>query len=539
MHRLKEKRKDILYRWETATGYLFGFLFVLSFLVGQSLREGNELDGRTWIILFGSAILSDLVVGTGVNFLLKGIKKFFSVKGQKSKWTNRQLFLWNYVGFLGFQVPVFLAYYPGLFAYDVAYQIPQKIGSYTTWQPLAHTLLLQLFYSLGGLIGNRTLGMAFYTVFQMCIFDAALAYFMLYMHRKRIRKSICYIIFFMMALLPIYSVLVISMTKDVLFSASFLVLFLSLIYFEEDTDNMEKTECYILFILSLTGVCVFRNNGIYAVAVMALIGCIHYKKEERKRFFRVALIGLLCAFIVTEAMLWGTQAKKGSANELMSVPYQQVARVYITESDQLTEVEKKWIKSMFPTVQNYNPYVSDAVKNSSNAIDRKKWFAKVYFQLLVKYPQRYVEAFLLNTMGYWYILDTSSAEIYGYGSAIRQGYFLTDTKEGFDIVHTSYFPALEDLYQYLFCENHYQEIPLGALLFSLAFYFWLILLGTIYAWQHNMKQAVTPLALLLPFLLTLYAGPCALVRYAFPYILCVPPLYILVFHEDTVCQKRE
>ena len=50
----------------------------------------------------------------------------------------------------GFQLacwtPIFLAYYPGLFTYDVAAQIPQQMGSYTTHHPLLHTIYLQFFY---------------------------------------------------------------------------------------------------------------------------------------------------------------------------------------------------------------------------------------------------------------------------------------------------------------------------------------------------------------------------------------------------------
>lgn len=89
-------------------------------------------------------------------------------------------------------IPVFLAYYPGLFAYDVMSQIPQKIGTYSTHHPLLHTLYLQFFYYI---IGNRicksfNIGIACATLVQMAIFSAMLSFTHSYLRRIKIHYKI-------------------------------------------------------------------------------------------------------------------------------------------------------------------------------------------------------------------------------------------------------------------------------------------------------------------------------------------------------------
>ncbi len=66
-------------------------------------------------------------------------------------------------------LPVFLAYYPGIFAYDVMDQIPQKAGSYNTHHPLIHTLYLQFFYYYVGkyIFNNYNIGIALASIVQI------------------------------------------------------------------------------------------------------------------------------------------------------------------------------------------------------------------------------------------------------------------------------------------------------------------------------------------------------------------------------------
>ena len=76
---------------------------------------------------------------------------------------------------------VFLAYFPGIFGYDVEGQLGQHIKGYTTHHPLAHTILLEKFYNL--VVDNRNFGMALYTICQMSFLALCNAFLILFLKR--------------------------------------------------------------------------------------------------------------------------------------------------------------------------------------------------------------------------------------------------------------------------------------------------------------------------------------------------------------------
>lgn len=120
-------------------------------------------------------------------------------------------------------LPVLLAYYPGLFAYDVGFQIYQEMGTYNVHHPLIHTFILQFFYYVVGerFMGSYNRGMVCYTLFQMLILAMAIAYMHLFLHRMKAGRKSKIVILIFTGMFPVYSVLSISMTKDIIFAAFF------------------------------------------------------------------------------------------------------------------------------------------------------------------------------------------------------------------------------------------------------------------------------------------------------------------------------
>ena len=94
---------------------------------------------------------------------------------------------------------------------------------------------------------------------------------------------------------------------------------------------------------------------------------------------------------------------------MLSVPFQQTAR-YVKEYDnEVTDEEREIIDKVlkYDTLANrYVPERSDAVKNKYNkdatSEDLKNYF-KVWFRQFFKHPNVYVEAFLNNYYGYFYL----------------------------------------------------------------------------------------------------------------------------------------
>lgn len=330
------------------------------------------------------------------------------------------------------------------------------------------------------------------------------------------------------------------MTKDVFFTGFMGMLCVCLFYWEKQPSHYNALRNIILYIIAITGVILFRNNGIYAVVLSFGIGLgtLVIKKKNFKYLWST-LIGIIFALIISNALSLILSAEKGSGNEALSLPYQQMSYVYHVENEKLSENELSEILEIIPNVVNYNPYLSDQVKGNATGNQNMEMLFSCYIKLFQKYPIDYLQAFLQHNLGYFYIGDETHSTIYGKTIEGREGYLLTDTKGGFDVVHVSYFPALEKLYEYLYTTNEYQNLFVLKWLCSPATYFWMIFLLFVYLLDMK-RTGILTFSLVGSFILTLFAGPGVLIRYAFPYIVCVPILLAAVLSEkNNERPKRE
>ena len=434
-------------------------------------------------------------------------------------------------------LPVFLAYYPGIFAYDVMDQIPQKAGSYNTHHPLIHTLYLQFFYYYVGkyIFNNYNIGIALASIVQMGLFSLMLSFSHLYLRRVGLCKTLRILLIILNGILTVFSMLALSMTKDTLFAGFVSLMFTFLCYqLTPDLQSFFERCLYkIFYIISVVGVITLRNNGIYPVAILAVILSIGMLK--RRNSFHIlcyTVFGLLTGITFLICLKNNLHATPGSKNEMLSLPYQQLACAYIDNHNKMSEDELLSIVNIIPDVDNYNPCLSDNIKFSAKGADNIKYLIATYIHIGFKYPQSYLKSFFVHNAGYFGLTDTSFSRIYG--TTNRQGIFLSDTKDGFGIEHTSYFPELENLYERLYTSNAYEYVFGLNLLCHPAFYMWLICFSTLCIVIRKAKMFFPMCAFLFAYILTGFAGPCVLIRYALPYIACTPQLFISAIRTGEV-----
>ena len=528
--------KIFLGKKETLYAIVFGLVFGMINILARRLNVSAKPLGADEIIivvfntLFWAVIVAKVYIWVK-NCLTKPGRGIYSIETENNQW---YYFLKCFIVIILCYVPVFLAYYPGIFGYDVATQIPQHMGAYSTHHPLVHTLYLQFFYYFMGekVLKSYTAGLAAGTLVQIIIFALMLSYIHLFFYRKQVRKGIRIVLLLLSAILPYFSVLSISMTKDVIFSGFVGILFVCLVYWGTEPERYQNRRMKILYIVSIVGTWLFRNNGKYAIIVMVIVGTLYYLFRKKYQFIFYSLLAVLTAVVLSGGLKYGLKAADGSPNEMLSIPYQQIAYVYTMEKDHLSGEEIEMIHRMIPSVENYWEYSADGIKFNAHGGDEFLDFSKLYLKLFLKYPFEYVNAFILNNSGYLYIADVSSANIYGASEETRQGFLLTDTKQGFGVEHISYFIPLETIYEDLFSANRYQEIDALHILCSMAIYFWLVVMMIFYSIELKRKESIIPLSFLIVLLITVLAGPCALIRYALPYIICLPVLFVMVFPND-------
>lgn len=507
-------------------------------------------NGRSAVlwILYGAAVLC-------ANLLAA----LYAVPGDALPWLNaaagllaagalilllRRSSLWNgaprsvglrYYGFcalgcfLGW-LPVFLAYWPGLFAYDVVGQLSQVPGRFTTHHPLAHTLYLKLFDKIGrDWLNCPNAGVALSALCQMAVFACMLAFVHWFLARTGVRRGVRLGFLVFTAVCPAVSMLAIALTKDVFFAGFFVMTLTCLACRHAAPEVWNQKWCRALYVCSAAGVVLFRNNGVYCLAAMLAVELLEGLRHRNIRPAAWTAAGLCLGLLLAGGLQAALHAEDGSPNEMLSVPYQQLACVYQEHGDELSEQEKEDLLLLLPHAGNYNPLRSDAIKRTGTGAKHPETLIRLYAKLGMQYPGDYLKAFVRLNAGYLSLTDTTYSRIYGIQN--RQGVLLSDTKEDFGVEHTSLLPGLENLYETLFTENRYLDMPGLNLLLSPALYFWLLtaLLVGILAQKQTSSYPMAACAAML--ILTILAGPCALVRYALPYMLCIPVFAVCVFQK--------
>lgn len=509
----KDKR---LARLFGVPGALFAFSAALALRLHQCGRTG--WDGLALCLACGA--LLGPAAGQGFLWLMQGLERL----KKPLRMPPRRAFGLAFAALALCWLPVYLACFPGITGYDMGLQTQMiRTGSYTTHHPLAHTLLVGGCMKLGqALLGSESLGYGLYTTLQYAALAASIAYAMAYLCRIGCPRAVWAGLLALMALSPQHAVMAVSGTKDILFAAGMLAVCVETVRMLTEPGRLRDRRVFLTdaLLIALTGL--MRKNMIYALALLLLL-CVLFARRFGRRFFAVMLLGaVLCAGADT-LLAQATHAQPGSVREMLSVPIQQLARIY--DQYGLDEPVGYEVLEVLPNAADYQPDRADAVKWSAKVqpMDRMVRFAKLWARELFHFPIEYIDAFLYNTRGYWDVTDTSFATTYDMPDA-PTGCMVLDQPESYGIELLSLLPALRERLIRLFTYNEYRQCTPLWLLLHPALYTWWLLFAIAWACLRRHGAALTALGLCASYLLTLLLGPCAIIRYQYSLMLCAPVL---------------
>ena len=439
------------------------------------------------------------------------------------------LFLFIFVCWL----PTFIAFFPGIFNYDGPSQIVSFFrNDVSSHHPIIHTLLLSFLYGIGScLFKYPSQGAVVYTLFQMftmaLIFSYATKF--IYNSTKNIKLTIATLLFF--SIFPTNVLLPLMTSKDVIFAGLVLLYIVNWFKIMENEAPAKKDYFYLIIINIL--MLLFRNNAIYSFIFSFPFWFILIKGKKR---YKLTLLFSLCVilfYICSNILMISTNARKGSEKEKLSIITQAIGRISKYESDSLTDYDIEKINFYFNSIEDlsnaYIPYLSDKTKDlldCDKVSANKKDFYIFSFSLMKKYPSTSIKSFLLTCNGYWNIFDDTFCSISNAEFPRAKGYFeITFYKiQNDEYVIPNYLPAIKEFYISMFCENNYRFIPIINVLFQPALYLYILLGYVIYmVYTKNVKNLLPVIFLLMYFISCLF-GPCAIVRYIYAIIVCIPVL---------------
>ena len=406
------------------------FTIILSFILVLGYSYEVTSTGK---LLWGSVpnFLISLIKISGyyyffktfIYYFIKFMKKEYISNNKIIKKFSEHPYLYSFV-FLSICYGIFIIlYYPGIINYDNANQIKEMMGMHTRYldainpisdstltnfNPIIHTIMLGGLFKVGYIIGNVNFGMFLYTLIQMIIVISIYSYAIVYAVKQRISPIYSFIVLIILGLIPTFGYYSITAVKDTLYTA-FLLLFSIKVYDFVKKDNTSKLDYLNIFLTSML-VCLFRNNGFYIVVITIPFLLISKKKLPILGTFFLVIISYM---LFNNLLLPALGISGTSVREMLSIPFQQTARLVKLKGEEVSEEDRLVIDKILDyenLAKDYNEDLSDPVKNKYNKDAENKDLIEyfgVWFKGLIKHPIIYVDATINNITSYFYPYESS------------------------------------------------------------------------------------------------------------------------------------
>ncbi len=305
--------------------------------------------------------------------------------------------------------PAYLALFPGTFGYDGPIQAAMFFGDepLTSHHPLAHTYLLGSLLQAGQtLFGSFQAGLAIYSALQGLIVTASLAYSIFYCVKRGVPVPLLLVGGLYAALNPFLQILTFSTTKDVPFGAFLLCLSVSLLECLE--EDVPRLSCRVRLGVFGVLVCLFRNQGIYILLILAVF-CLIVRAGKRR-----VCVSLFASLLLSEAFFLfcsaGLGIPKGDSKEMLSVPMQQAACVawrYLNGEDAVMNQEQLAVLEWAIPAEGIGAFQYETADPVKSYFYTKGLFKDLprqiqnYLEIGARNPKAYLDAWGFLVRPYW------------------------------------------------------------------------------------------------------------------------------------------
>ena len=526
---------------KTIISLIYSFALATALCTGrylETVENVNVGNRKMWVFI----LILTIYFAPFVSTTWQWIEKKWNGQGkveQGKKSTLKDMLLYAGIIFLCW-LPVFLAFYPGAFVYDAGDELFQvETRMFTTHHPLTHVLLLGGFVRAGKVFfDSYNVGIALYTLLQMLLLAVAFGYTVCFIKNKINNSYFLWGTVAFYGLFPVIPMYAVCSSKDTIFTAAFLVVVIKMLQFMEEKEAffVNKGNIFVS-IAAAVAMMLFRNNGMYAYVVWAIVLgaiCVVVRKDRKAylKMFLIMVISAVCFVGCSKALSWATKATPGGKQEIMTVPIQQMVRTYIYSPETYTQEEKEVLFEMIPEEEMhlYNARISDLVKSKfdNEAFQREPMkYLQLWAKIGMRKPLVYLNAWLMTSYGYWYPDAVNNV----YGGTARYTFTYDESSYfGFETeqpgVRESKFPWLEEQYRKMSLELYQQRVPGVSMLFSLGFFFWGYLFVLGFQLQKGDWEKTIALSGILLLWLTAILGPTYLVRYVLILWFAAPVLVV-------------
>ncbi len=506
--------------------------FILSFcLVVGSIVSSYLGDIAGTIFNFHNILYCFVGIVGYMLFFYFVIRKFVSltnklkIKG-KGNFGGKDFFKFVLLFLLAW-LPYFLRYFPAVMTPDSYYSI-ENVSNFilSDYHTFGHTWFFGAFFLLGKLLfGNLNLAVGFYIVIQMIINAIVFTFVVRFLYVKNVNKILKWVIILFMLLSPLYAIYSVTLWRDILFGCSFILLMLSLYDYVDNNYKLSKFNVSMYLVATLI-ILFFRNNGIYVFIL--LVPCLVLFSKYNKKILAISNIIIIVLYFVIKGPVFDYfSIAKSTSSEAYSIPLQQISRVVVSglEIDAKDYKYLNTVIDMKKISKEYSPTISDPVKrlvDNKNLNKSKSKFFKVWFKLFLRHPRTYIEAYLCQTLGYWY------PDVVYWASG-------GESKSIFKDINVYSEPVIHDTNN-LFGAITSRKLPLSNLIWSLGTMFILLMFSMFLVfYRKNYRYLLCYMPLVCLWFTLMVATPvfCEL-RYVYGLFVCMPLMVVIPFVKKNV-----
>lgn len=461
------------------------------------------------------------------------------------------LFLKNLGSILVLWLPFLMINYPGTITFDALHQLFQFHGyaPLITQHPISSTVFINYFFDFGKFLGSARLGIFLgvlvQTVLLACGFSLVIMLFQIFVKNQNISK----ILLVLTGVLPIVVSFFSVVTKDVIFSAAFMIFNFYLAWSLFDEKGERKKLILVNIFIWSTLALLFRKNVLYIL--LLFIFCSIVLMLFKNRYVKITtLLVLVLSIFAFKGIDSGLSNLYHADNrtlkrETLSIPFQQTARYIKYYEDEMTKSELKKIDRVLEIdgiATRYNPVISDDVKryyNENSTPNEMEDYFKTWFYEFTQHPTTYFEAtiqqnialispFSNNNLYYMHVDNAYSPERKGTNQFLEKNKLISSNKMwSLQEIEEAYFKVID-------------SFPIVEQLENPAAYitglFFILALAIKYKYRRTIYLMMPTLFLLL----TLIAGPVveSYVRYTgiFAFLF---PLFLIVFAIEAKRSRSE
>jgi len=422
-------------------------------------------------------------------------------------------------------VPCLLAYWPGMFTYDITGLLQQGGDKgFSNMLPLLYTLFVKGLFGLVSAYGYEA-GVILVSIVQMVLMSFLFANIVWRLNRMSIHLWPRIIALAWFALYPANPVFALEETKDTLFAGVFALVTLSLVQLARNPElSLRNWRVSALFGGGWLLLCLLRNNSMYALLLLVVLLAVFLRKVWNG-YFRRLLVALgssvIASFAIIQVLYPAIGVQPSPTREMLSVPAQQIALTYNLHGTELSQEQRDLVKTVIATDTKiaYNPRLADPVKdNTKNIVEDGLTidFIRLWVSLGLRYPKPYLKAFITLNLQSWYP-GTEFPDKYA-----DKLYIETGIAEGYGVSRNSKAPAILNFYEGIATRADWQRIPVVSLLFDTALPFWFAVFGVMLSLYRRQKRDLLVFLLPLCLWVTIMLGPLTNGRYAYPFFVCYP-----------------